>query len=108
MGRPAGVDGVSLRVDLDELHATRDDARGVCPFLDGVIDNEHHLRGDAHITRVHQYRPLLELVAVSFQHKVGDRLHQGVTGMDEAGHRGADTVGQPHVLLLEADALVAA
>jgi hypothetical protein len=73
-----------------------------------VVDDEHHLGRQAHVARVHQHRALLELVAVLLEHQVGHRLHQRVGRVQQAGHRRADAVKHADVLLLEADALVAA
>ena len=51
--------------------------------------------------------PCVELVAVLLQHDVGDRLHQRVARMQQAGHR-RNLRSAGGELFLEADALVAA
>jgi hypothetical protein len=47
----------------------------------------------AHVVRVHQHGPLLELVAVLLQHHVGHGLHQRVRGVQQAGHGRAHAAG---------------
>src|SRR5262249_47301892 len=106
--RPACIASIPLRINGDELHTSGDDSVGIAPFLDGMTNDERHPGGEAHIIGIDHHGTLLERATMLFQDDVSERLHQGMTRVDKAGHRRADTVEEPHILFLETNSLILA
>jgi hypothetical protein len=102
----AGIAGVALLVDIDELQAAGNDPAGLAGFLDGMIQHEQQFGVQAAVVVIDEDGALFEFVAVLLNDQIHDGLHQRMGGVDQARHGGANAIQQPHILLLEADSLV--
>ncbi len=77
----------------------------VTGILDGLFQREQHAHVFARISRVHEYGPLFQQVALLLQHQVERGIQQGMAGGNQDSRRFAR---DGDALLLKDNALVAA